>query len=335
MVSLTAAQQGNYTQVYRLRINPGSVVTFPWLSNIATAWENFKFRKCVLKFVPRCATTHTGAIIMSPDFDAADGQGVGISITEQSMFNNVDTIDRPIWDRGTTLVLKPERLNRLYKNHATMTDGRFAMSSQDKKTIDPCQVFICSDASTGLGATFAFGKIIVEYEVELHEPQDITDAVFSGGGAAQVTSLGTIPASPVPGVILQSQEDINSPLNFFTALNGGQPAGTVLPNCTLGMFNRDWQGTINAWMSGTGINTATDMEAWVGPNTPTVQAPSVANGDVLQYRNNYYRNPTTTLYSNLFQIVAKAGQVLKITAPLATTLSACRWTMGATSVNSL
>lgn len=56
----------------RYPINPGLDKSFPWLSGEADKWEQYRFHSLRYRYVPRCATTTTGSVLMSPDYNVRD-----------------------------------------------------------------------------------------------------------------------------------------------------------------------------------------------------------------------------------------------------------------------
>jgi len=169
---------------------------------------------------------------MSPDYDAADGQQ---TITEQVLFSNINTVDQAIYKKVIVLDLSPQRLNRLYKSHVNMSDTRFESSTQDEKTIDPAQVFVFTDSPAAAG--FAYGKLVVDYQVELHEPQAPTDPPQQGGFALRTTTnlLSGTPIGAVANTIVQQE---TSPIIEIG------PLGATYPGNVAGKFLRDWEGAL-------------------------------------------------------------------------------------------
>jgi hypothetical protein len=50
-------------------INPGIPTVFPWLSNIAVNWEQYRFNKLVFHFLTRCPSSQVGSFMVAPDYD--------------------------------------------------------------------------------------------------------------------------------------------------------------------------------------------------------------------------------------------------------------------------
>lgn len=73
-------------------INPGQVGTFPWLSSIASNYEQYELRGCVFQYKSLCsdsttgAATALGAVTMATDYDSIEGPFGTKSQMEQSQY---------------------------------------------------------------------------------------------------------------------------------------------------------------------------------------------------------------------------------------------------------
>lgn len=280
LVSSSLIGPSVFAQIDRLRINPGSRRCFPWLSSVAVGFEKFRFRKLHLLYVPRTATSTSGNLVFSPDYDAADGAGT--TQTEQQMVANIDAVETTVY-KEARIIIQPTRLNETYKAHYIMSDGRFSGTTQDAKTIDPGQVFIGGEASTGI----VLGKLFWEYEVELLNPCNPTEHEGGGAGLTQ-TVTGT--TNPVITSILVNNQEV---LPIMVASGGGSNVAT---------FTSDWSGLINTFLTGTGIST-----------TPAYDLVRNINGvpnSLVQTVKNSVINATGTNASFSSAINALSGDVL-------------------------
>lgn len=301
----------SFTVIKRLRCNPGSATTFAWLSKMAPLYESFRFRRLAFVVTTRAPTTAIGSLVMAPDYDAADSP---IVVSEQALFNNKKALDVPIWTPRTVLSLDPVDLNRLYKSHVCMSDERFANSSQDEKTIDPAQVYICSENPFA----GAFGKLIVEYEVEFFIPQAPTDPVQQGGFQRRfITFNNTSQTAPIAGAFFQGTDEVNRII---------QNLPFTVNTATVGRFTRDWQGLLSVILEGTGVSGFPTMQ--VGE----LEGVADQQGDVSQERDGFYSyNSLLNFVTSAHKVIAKAGQYLKIKAPANTTLTDLRILGGGTT----
>jgi len=307
-------------QAMRLRMNPGSKATFVWLSTMAPLYESFRFRKLKIHYETRCSTTDRGSIIMSPDYDAADGQ---IALNEQLLFSNKNTVDDAIW-KHVTLKLDPAAMNRLYKGHPCMSDLRYASTNQDQKTIDPAQVFVCVDSDAG--SAFKYGKIFIEYEVEFFDPQNPSENPSMGGFVAAPTpsSISVNSSSPISAVQnLLNWRIADNVLTPTTSL----PEVTVYPTAVLGRFARDYQGVLDDYLAGTGPANATSY--YLGSDFST---PAGTGNDTLVNMQSLV-NTAGTLIRGTGRISALAGQYLKVKTPTWTTMSGIQGTASGLPIN--
>lgn len=226
--------------INRYRINAASQKTFRWLSTIAKAFENYKFRMLRFRYIPRCSTTSQGSILMLPDYDAADASPP----TEIEACSHVNAVEEVIWEE-LVCVLKPESLNRAYKSHFNCTDTRFDGSVQDEKTLDAAQFFVFVESSSA-GTD---GKLWVEYDVELTTPQPPElDASLGGAGTLKVSGLNVNSANifndNVTSTNLQEEVPVLRKLTL---------TDQAYPNASMWKFMRDWEGFVTKEVTGTGI----------------------------------------------------------------------------------
>lgn len=295
-------------QAFRLRCNPGSEKTFTWLSTLAKNYEFFKFHRLDFRYETRSPTSTPGSIVISPDYDGADGQ---VAVNEKFLFNNKGTVDDSVW-KHLVCSLNTASMNRLYKSHAMMGDERFATTKQDQKTIDPAQVFVCIDSSDT--TNFKYGKLFVTYDVELTEPQSPTEASNTGGfsNALQITgtSLSTSPFPSANG-LPQWKKDPG------VIVPGISLPEITYPSATIGRFMKDCEGVLSNRTSGTGLGTGPVFYTGTDPNTP-----AGSPGDTYLPFTSIGRVGDTTNAISSLSLTALAGQYLKMQNPQFTTLGA-------------
>jgi len=315
--SIPATASLEFQLMHRIRLNPLSKGTFKWLPTIAQNFESYKFHKLRIRFENRCSTATPGSIIMSPSYDASDSSAQAAS--ESLLFQNKGTKDFSVWKSGVLEVHCPS-LNRLYKSHTCMSDERYNLTAQDKKTIDPGQIFICLDGVPP--ATFT-GKIFIDYDIEFFEPHAPTEPINQGGEAIVNNAIlpnGNVrPFTALPSVvkseispIMKSIVDLVADGTFVTPSVGN-------PSAIIGQFLKDYSGIMVSDFDGTGVSSAnlayevtTDpTNSWLGTGTPINLIPATFN----------MISTGTTQMRGLYQMVATAGQYLKMKSPSAATLS--------------
>jgi hypothetical protein len=281
----------------RYRCNPGSTLTFPWLSTIANSWETYRFKRLSFQSIARCPTTTSGSFLLSPDYDAQDGA----PNTEAQMSQMKGTQEGSPW-QDITLNLDPASMNRLYKSHVTMDDSRFSTTTQDEKTIDVAQVF----AGCDMDAAVKISKLWVDYDVELFTPQPPQLPLDSGGATMFVPSTSSPPTAV-------GQKYGNSVANTVVQQSPVNPLIQVVDNSTFASNDlvkmlRDWTGNIE-WTYNTSTANAFGVASPPNLFKNGVAIPILGNVQELAVANG--QNGAT--YNTLRQIVAvalKAGDVI-------------------------
>lgn len=235
-----------FVQLKRLRCNPGSEKTFLWLSNIARNYEFYRFKKLEFEYLNRCSTASEGSLIISPDYDGEDG---AFASQERMLFDNQGTSDKSFWI-DAKVSLKPNLMNAMYKAHTNMSDTRFASTSQDQKTVDCAQVFVCTDSNL---TAKVLGKLVTHYVVEFWGPQAPTEPVNEGGmKIAMINSAGNLQSNStkpfVNGIGMSlgyQQGDTNTEDILSPAVNLPGQIPFTLPTAVIGKFVRDYQGVVD------------------------------------------------------------------------------------------
>lgn len=307
IATLITPSPAGWAVLKRYRINPGSGNTFPWLSTMANSWESYRFRKLKFHYIHRCSATVPGSLLMSPDYDAQDGQPA----TEQLAAMQKGSVECSPW-QDITLDLLPQSMNRTYKAHYCMSDSRFATTQQDEKTLDSAQVFISSDSDAG---SATWGKLWVDYEVEFFTPQP--PVVVTGTGGATLSLQNGLPT--VTGGLFQNaaaditiNQDVQNPI--FQAINN--------PNAGTGQLLkvlRDWSGHVNAsYESTTGLfNASKGMKMYkTDPltNIQTLLPFSSSDSHFSLAANNFLTNDAgvRTIALNQQDADLKAGDIIGI-----------------------
>jgi len=155
-ISGTAA----FTVQSQIALNPGLQASFPWLSTQAQAWERYRFNKLRFRFYTRTGSNVPGSVMLTPDFDAADPAPISESIA--SSYECCEE-DAPWKDITCTL---PQRSLMGDMKEKTIRLGAL-QANQDIKTYDAGNLFVCTVDGTAVG----WGKLWVEYDVTLFQPQ--------------------------------------------------------------------------------------------------------------------------------------------------------------------
>jgi hypothetical protein len=164
-----------------LNVNPGLPASFPWLAQIANAYEKFCIKQIQFRYAPEAPTTVTGAIFLSPEYNPQDTAPVSKSET----FQNEDTVRTVPWEGVVCKI--PTKYLKVY-NEYFVRPG-ILPANQDLKTYDPLVMYVCTQ---GQANTNLLGEIWVDYQIELINPQgNITPVSGSAISAAGLTSAHT------------------------------------------------------------------------------------------------------------------------------------------------
>lgn len=172
---LVATISGSTTlAVNPYQINPGDVTTFPWLSTIASSYEQYRFRKLRFHFVTRVATSYNGSLLMAPDYDVLDAAPT----TEVQASQMNGAVEDVVW--------RDQILDFEINNMFPLGPRKFIRSEleaiSDLKTYDAGQLFVIP---VGCTDTSGIGKLWVEYDVDFFIPQYVTTG---GSSSSQIAS---------------------------------------------------------------------------------------------------------------------------------------------------
>lgn len=182
--------------------NPGCPFLFPWLGNIAAAYERYAFKALKFHVVPSAPTTTPGRYYMSVDYDYDDP----VPTTKQGMMGNRQAVEAPAWQE-CTLECDPRELHRDMPSKYINVSGR--NNFVEARTSYAGFLIIGMDVPS----TYVTWDLWVEYDIDLFIPTgDLLSLQDSFSGAATlptaaVTSAvgtgyaGLPPISSVPGPV--------------------------------------------------------------------------------------------------------------------------------------
>jgi len=173
---LIATVNGNTTYgVTAYALNPGLSATFPWLYSVAGSFEQYSFRSLRFHYVTRCATSYTGSVLLSPEYDALDA-APSSEIVQAMMMGSVEDVP---WRDQLISFSVPDMFP--FGPRKFIRTG--AVVNSDLKTYDVGQLFVgragCSDANS-------IGKLWVEYDVDLYIPQNPGSGMIGGIGSGSI-----------------------------------------------------------------------------------------------------------------------------------------------------
>jgi hypothetical protein len=149
-----------FTTQLSLSCNPGIAASFPWLAQIADAYEKYKIKFLQYRFETEAPTSYTGAIFLSPEYNPQDAA----PLSKAETFQNENTVRTVPWVGIASRI--PDKYLKVY-NEYFVRQGALA-ANVDVKTYDPLVMYVCTQGQAG--ATLV-GEIWVDYEIELINPQ--------------------------------------------------------------------------------------------------------------------------------------------------------------------
>jgi len=178
--------------VQQFYANPGLPGTFPWLAKLARRYEEYRFKRLRFEYRSVCATDTNGVIMMSFDYDAADGPPSSKASQAQSIPNS----EINCWS-GNDLSIPCDSPWKYVRA------GDLA-ANLDIKTYDLGVMNLSSVYGNGI----VTGELYVEYTVELRKPTDgpttsgqiaFNTNAFGSPFQTVVASSGILPIKVVNG----------------------------------------------------------------------------------------------------------------------------------------
>lgn len=208
--SVVGSQSFSVQQAFAL--NPGLASSFPWLATQAQSWERYRFNSLKFCYYTRTGSNVPGSVMLVPDYDAADSA----PISEQIASAYSDVAEDAPW-KDIDCLLRASALHALGPTKFVRTGA--LQPNQDIKTYDAGNLFLIVTDGTAVN----WGKLWVEYDVELLTPQlnPAGGGVISSQilhGSAPISSDPLVGALPVAG-----SSNITSPApNVLTFNQAGQ-----------------------------------------------------------------------------------------------------------------
>jgi len=220
MVSSSVVGTTNFTTT-SLIINPGLPLSFPYLSIIATAFDQYTFHKLTFEYVQRCASTQAGNVDLFPDYNSNDSA----PSNEMQSSSFQDYITGPSWADFNCdldpLAMFPEGHKRKYiRGFQTLS------SNEDPKTYDAGIFYIGTSGNNGVSV----GQLFANYDIEFFVPtleegslslsQHITAATApttaANFGASTAQSAGSTNLVSIAGNVLTFAYGGSFVINLFT-----------------------------------------------------------------------------------------------------------------------
>jgi hypothetical protein len=185
--NISAPNSAAFTLSNTFALNPGLAQTFPWLATQAQGWETYRFKKLRFCYYTRTGSTTVGSVILCPDYDAADSQPSNEQIA--STFEDVQE-DAP-W-KDIMCPLRPMEMHQ--PGQRKFVRSQALAANLDIKTYDSGNLFVFTVDSA---AAASWGKLWVEYDVDLFTPQSQSSTPVGVAGGSFVAVGGMTGANPL------------------------------------------------------------------------------------------------------------------------------------------
>lgn len=241
---------GGFFRAVQYKINPGLSESFPWLSQIANAYESYRFLRLSFSFVTERPTTDTGSVTLAMDYDAADTPPTSKSEALQMQ----GAVRSSVWSH-CELHCDSKDLHKIEKELYTRSTPSLP-ANLDVKTYDVGQLFVCTD---GLSAALniPIGELWMDYEVALQTPQvDFEASLFRSsarivktgsqtannftGGAVKTGGMPFIITNPTTLTFTQKVEGIYTGEFYSAAANIAPSPSPVTTGSTAAIANALW-----------------------------------------------------------------------------------------------
>lgn len=172
-------------------VNPANVITFPWLSNIAQQFDQYKPHGIIFEFRSTATDTTTaaslGSVIMSTEYDVTDPTPA----SKQEMLNSAYSNEAKSSDSMLHgIECDPKELQRrvFYTRNLETAAG-------DVRDYDLCKTTIATQGG-GLGANQSIGSLYIHYDIEFFKEQlsnsiNAKGRLFSRCGVGSSANVGT------------------------------------------------------------------------------------------------------------------------------------------------
>jgi len=173
-------------------VNPGLAGTFPWLSDLASKYEEYKFTSLRFEYRSVTATSTPGVCFMSFDYDAADS----IPTTKLAQSQTIPNAENNVW-MNNDLVVPCDSIYKFVRQ-GTVT-------GTDIKTYDWGNMVL----STIYGDGTITGELYIEYTVHLRKPS-------LGQSLSGLASYTSTIAAPLNALSTSTGLQITSKLSTLT-----------------------------------------------------------------------------------------------------------------------
>lgn len=182
-------------------LNPGKFGTFPWLASLASNFDKYIVRSCIVHFVSSQPTNIAGKVGIGFDYDSTDP----LPVDRNEFFSLTHHVECSTWD-SVSMSIPLDVVPRFVNSH----------TNTDSKLIDAGNIILMSDQVPT--ASLVLGDIILEYAVELIEPQQ---AIYCSQIFSSTSAIAAWSSLSVSGPVLALQLPTTSITDVEYALPQG------------------------------------------------------------------------------------------------------------------
>jgi hypothetical protein len=229
--------------VLQASMNPGLQRVFPWLSNIARNFQEYRFRSIRIIYISECPTSFNGNIMLSASYDPSLS-----APSNETDFSNYEGMVEDNVYKCLSFDLNKAGINSQLHYYVRGTNPNTNISNEDIKLLDCANIYVAYSNVNGgnLGVSSVFlGKLWVEYDVDLLRP-------FSNQGLQQV-----ILTNSWQYVGAKTSLTVLASAGTGTTFDGTSTLSDFVKNTSGKFISGNWdmyQGT-NLWIALKGIGT--------------------------------------------------------------------------------
>lgn len=245
-------------------VNPANLHTFPWLSTIATQFDQYKPLGIIFEFKSTATDTTTnaslGSVIFATEYDILDGAYANKNEMVNSAYSSESKMTEDVLHG---IECDPAELNRKIFFTRTSTPNQAVAGDRD---YDVCKTTVATQGG-GLSVGQSVGSLYVHYEFEF-----VKEQVYGGIPALNQLEAGFI--STIAATVPRMQ-------NFGFVRRTGYDFGLTFANDAI-VFPRMWAGAtfrIRFTYSQTDSFTMGPASAWLYVNcSRSLPNPALQNG---------------------------------------------------------
>lgn len=210
----------------KYQVNPGNPILFPWLVDVAKEWQRYKLHNVSIEYITRSATSSTGSVIISPEYDVYKGPAAD----EKQATNTAGAVEDVTW-KNLTCRADKRMLTQSHNSHLVRTGAVANLPAYDALYFNVTTI--------GQANANEIGKLWISYDIEFLTAQ-VLDPVPSLSTSMVVTNTG--PMNIINGVRTQLTNFVMSDDHFgaykpsINTYSGGSgislPVGYYMINLT-------------------------------------------------------------------------------------------------------